>query len=242
MVSRKRIKSSGEGASSASSLRVVKWQQISSILEVDDRLFMQDWQWVNHKNNKAGEKLEDEKKKHLSQFRNKQLEIRLWKYKMALVTNGVAEVCVYERLVNVEKFRQIGTTQKFERLGWERVLDWRADNTQRIYLTAMTEWLASLRFENQNGHASTWRLVGDTGRRTMVMTFETINQIANFDTLGVNGYYYDKDLFWKKNIIGADPDNLLSLTLPNYQGGQYDRRHLSLEENPSKYFIGECDG
>ncbi|KAJ0743210.1 hypothetical protein HanPI659440_Chr10g0373211 [Helianthus annuus] len=154
----------------------------------------------------------------------------LWKYKMAHVMNGVAKVCVCERLVNVEEFRQIGITHKFERLGWERVLDWCTDKTQRIYMMAVTEWLASLRFEIQNGYISTWRLVGDTGRGTMVMSFETIDQITNFDSLGVNGYYYyDKDLFWQKNTIEAGPQNLISLTLPHYPGGVYDRRHLSLE-------------
>ncbi|MFS7997117.1 hypothetical protein Hanom_Chr12g01137981 [Helianthus anomalus] len=64
-----------------------------------------------------------------------------------------------------------------------------------------------------------WRLVGDTGKGMMVMIFETINQIANFHSLVINNYYYYcTNLFWQQNIVGADPDNLLNLTLPNYMG------------------------
>ncbi|MFS7917194.1 hypothetical protein Hanom_Chr03g00186221 [Helianthus anomalus] len=64
----------------------------------------------------------------------------------------------------------------------------------------------------------------------MVMSFETINQITNFDSLSVNGYYYyDKDQFRQKNTIEVGPQNLISSTLPHYLGGVYDRRHLSLE-------------
>ncbi|MFS7916882.1 hypothetical protein Hanom_Chr03g00182581 [Helianthus anomalus] len=49
------------------------------------------------------------------------------------VTTAVPERIVPERAVNVEEFRTIGIVQMFERLGWERVLDWCEDNTPRIY-------------------------------------------------------------------------------------------------------------
>ncbi|MFS7997118.1 hypothetical protein Hanom_Chr12g01137991 [Helianthus anomalus] len=48
---------------------------------------------------------------------------------MAQVQNGVTDVCVCVRLVNAEEFRQIGITQNFERLDWERALDWCTDAT-----------------------------------------------------------------------------------------------------------------
>ncbi|KAF5811845.1 hypothetical protein HanXRQr2_Chr04g0186121 [Helianthus annuus] len=75
-----------------------------------------------------------------------------------------------------------------------------------------------------------WRLVGDTGRDTMVMTFNSLNQIANFDSLVVNSYYYyETNLFWQSNLVQVDPANLLEPTLQNYMSGQYDRNHLSVE-------------
>ncbi|MFS7948214.1 hypothetical protein Hanom_Chr06g00557331 [Helianthus anomalus] len=76
------------------------------------------------------------------------------------VTTSVQDRVVPERVVNVEEFRTIGIVQMFERLGWERVLDWCEDNTPRICLTAVCEWLASLRFINKDGLPSTWKLDG----------------------------------------------------------------------------------
>ncbi|MFS8002609.1 hypothetical protein Hanom_Chr13g01204101 [Helianthus anomalus] len=94
---------------------------------------------------------------------------------MAQVTNGIPAVCVMEWVVNVDEFRRIGIAQKFEALGWERLLDWCAENTHRRYMTAVMEWLASLSFENQSRHPSAWKLTADTGRGTMVMSFDMIN-------------------------------------------------------------------
>ncbi|MFS7937330.1 hypothetical protein Hanom_Chr05g00426341 [Helianthus anomalus] len=50
----------------------------------------------------------------------------------------------------------IWNVQMFERLGWERVLYWCEDNTPRVYLTSVCEWLASLRFRHKEGPPNTW--------------------------------------------------------------------------------------
>ncbi|KAJ0807794.1 hypothetical protein HanLR1_Chr00c1073g0788861 [Helianthus annuus] len=144
--------------------------------------------------------------------------------------SAVDKVCVCERVVNEEEFRQIGITQRFERLGWERVLDWCEGVTPRVFLKAVTNWYASLRLENEDEHPSQWRLVGDTGKGSMTMSFETMNQIANFDSLGVDNYfYYSTNTFWSSELVQADPVGLLEITLPNYTTGRYDRNHMSCE-------------
>ncbi|MFS7903393.1 hypothetical protein Hanom_Chr01g00023481 [Helianthus anomalus] len=87
----------------------------------------------------------------------------MWKWKMVTdVSTSILERVVPERMVNVEEFRTTKIIQMFERLGWEQVLDWCEDITSRVYLTAVCEWLASLRFRNKDGPPSTWELVGDT--------------------------------------------------------------------------------
>ncbi|MFS7904919.1 hypothetical protein Hanom_Chr01g00041681 [Helianthus anomalus] len=68
----------------------------------------------------------------------------MWKMKMVTgVANSVPDRVVCERAVNVEEFRTIGKTQRFEKLGWERVLDWCEDITTRVYLAAVCEWLST---------------------------------------------------------------------------------------------------
>ncbi|MFS7997784.1 hypothetical protein Hanom_Chr12g01145991 [Helianthus anomalus] len=105
-----------------------------------------------------------------------------------------------ERVVNVDKFQGIGITQMFEALGKERMLDLYAENTQQIYLTMVTEGLASLNFENQSSHPSTWKLTCETSYGSMVM-----------------------------NMLQAYSENFLSLTLPFHDRGVCEQKHLSLE-------------
>ncbi|KAF5765565.1 hypothetical protein HanRHA438_Chr15g0717401 [Helianthus annuus] len=127
-----------------------------------------------------GAQWDQNQNKPLYRFNNKQTKIKLWQYK----------VCVCERVVNEKEFRQIGITQRFERLGWERTLDWCEVVTRRVYLKAVTNWYSLLRLENEDEHPSQWRLVGDTGKGSMTMSFETMNQIGDFDFLGVDNYFY----------------------------------------------------
>ena len=135
-------------------------------MDSDARLYRQDWEWESYKNSRSAAAWNDDKKRLLSSFKNKKLEMKMWRWKMVTrsVTTSVPERIVPERVVNVEEFRTIGIVQKFERLGWERVLDWCEDATPRIYMEAVCEWLSSLRFVNKDGLPHTWQLVGDTGR------------------------------------------------------------------------------
>ncbi|KAM0064235.1 hypothetical protein Hdeb2414_s0003g00100491 [Helianthus debilis subsp. tardiflorus] len=130
--------------------------------------------------------------------------------------------------MNVEEFRTIGITQRFEELGWEQVLDWCEDITSRVYLAVVCEWLSTLRFENSDGPAPTWQLIGNIGKNQMLMSFEHINAIARFDSLGVEAYhYYDHFLDNKTNT--ADPDQILASVLPGSGGAGESRNDLSLE-------------
>ncbi|KAJ0715207.1 hypothetical protein HanPI659440_Chr13g0498461 [Helianthus annuus] len=150
---------------------------------------------------------------------------------MSKVANTIAKQCVYERLVNAKEFRQIGITQKFERLGWERVLDWVEDVTPKVYLKEVTEWLAILRLEHADEEPSRWRLNGETSKGTMVMSFQTMNRVTNFDSLSEGSYStYETRHFWEGHVVQTDPIDLVNATLPNYTGGeQYNRAHLSVE-------------
>ncbi|MFS8002806.1 hypothetical protein Hanom_Chr13g01206441 [Helianthus anomalus] len=146
------------------------------------------------------------------------------------VTNSVPDRAVCECVVNVDEFRTIGSTQRFEDLGWERVLDWCKDITSWVYLAAVCEWLSTLRFVNADGPTPTWQLIGNIGKNRMIMSFQHMNAIDRFDSLGVEAYdYYELDQLLDKKTNAADPDQMLAAVLPGSGDMGESRNDLSLE-------------
>ncbi|KAJ0887249.1 hypothetical protein HanRHA438_Chr09g0388631 [Helianthus annuus] len=154
----------------------------------------------------------------------------MWKMKMVTgISKPVPDRAVCERTVDVEEFRKIGIVQRFEKLGWERVIDWCDDITNRVYLAAVCEWLSTLRFEHSDRPAHRWKLIGNIGKNQMVMSFEHMNAIARFDSLGVDAYdYYGYDQFLDNKRNDADPVTLLEDTLPGSGGLGNARADMSL--------------
>ncbi|MFS7890434.1 hypothetical protein Hanom_Chr00s000073g01618961 [Helianthus anomalus] len=166
---KKKAKTMGQGSSSgvgsSSGLLPRNWEQLSSIEEGDARLYRQDWAWEKFRDSRSARVWDEDKNKALSTFQDKKLEIKLWKWKTVNgVSTAVPDRVVCERVVNVEEFRKIGIIQMFERLCWERVLDWCEDNTSRVYFSVMCEWLASLRFRKKDVPTDQWRLIGTISR------------------------------------------------------------------------------
>ncbi|KAJ0521366.1 hypothetical protein HanPI659440_Chr10g0368531 [Helianthus annuus] len=146
------------------------------------------------------------------------------------VNTSVPERVVCERVVNVEEFRQIGIVQMFERQGWEKVLDWCEDNTSRVYLAEVCEWLSTLKLMNKNEPPSQWRLVGKTSRGNMIMSFETMNCIARFDSLGVQAYDYPSiERFLDNHMNSDDPEQMIAVVLPYHNGGEAKRNQMTIE-------------
>ncbi|MFS7986732.1 hypothetical protein Hanom_Chr11g01013741 [Helianthus anomalus] len=64
----------------------------------------------------------------------------------------------------------------------------------------------------------------------MIMSFENMNAIARFDSLGVEAYdYYKLDRFLDNKTNTADPDQMLVAVLPGSGGLGESRNDLSLE-------------
>ncbi|MFS8018756.1 hypothetical protein Hanom_Chr15g01395791 [Helianthus anomalus] len=64
----------------------------------------------------------------------------------------------------------------------------------------------------------------------MIMSFEHMNSIARFDSLGVEAYdYYDYDRFLDNKTNTADPDQMFATVLPGSRGAWESRNDLSLE-------------
>ena len=135
-----------EAGSSSSVAPPMKWEQPCTLPDINDRLFRQDWMWEEHKNASIGKRWKEKSKHVLSWFNNKSTESKLWKWKVSNTQNGVDNVLVCERVVDTEEMEKIGIAQRFRKLGWERALDWCKGATNRVYLKAVTEWMATLRF------------------------------------------------------------------------------------------------
>ncbi|XP_035837089.1 uncharacterized protein LOC118485000 [Helianthus annuus] len=197
----------------------------------DARLYRQDWEWAKFRDSQNARIWDDEKNKQLSSYQDRKLEAKLWKWKMTNEVNtSVPTRVICERTVNVEEFRKIGIVQMFERLGWESVLDWCEDNTHRIYLSEVCEWLSTLKLVNKNESPSQWKLVGKTSRGNMTMSFETMNRIAGFDSLGVQAYDYPSiENFLDNHLNINDTEQLIDIILPTHPGGDMKRKHMSLE-------------
>ncbi|KAJ0599389.1 hypothetical protein HanRHA438_Chr03g0106651 [Helianthus annuus] len=230
----KKAKTSGQGSSSGagsgSGVYQRRWEQLSNVEEGDGQLERQDWAWEEAKNSGSASKWKEEKTKALSRYKNKKLEAKMWKMKMVTgISKPVPDRAVCERTVDIEEFRKIGIVQRFEKLGWERVIDWCDDITNRVYLAAVCEWLSTLRFEHSDRPAHMWKLIGNIGKNQMVMSFEHMNAIARFDSLGVDAYdYYEYDQFLDNKRNDADPVTLLEDTLPGSGGSGNARADLSL--------------
>ena len=148
---------SSSGAGSGSGQYQRRWEQLSNVEEGDGQLYRQDCDWEEAKNSRSASVWKDDKLKALSKYRNKKLEAKMWKMKIVTgVSKPVPERAVCERTLNVDEFRKIGIVQRFEKIEWERVLDWCEDITTRVYLGAVCEWLSTLHFEHSDGLAPTW--------------------------------------------------------------------------------------
>ncbi|KAJ0469997.1 hypothetical protein HanIR_Chr14g0713941 [Helianthus annuus] len=64
----------------------------------------------------------------------------------------------------------------------------------------------------------------------MTMSFETMNRIAGFDSLGVQAYDYPSiENFLDNHLNTNDIDQLIDVILPTHPGGDMKRKHMSLE-------------
>ncbi|MFS7999856.1 hypothetical protein Hanom_Chr12g01171531 [Helianthus anomalus] len=207
---RKKVKTTGQGSSSG--------------VGSSSRLLPRKWEQLSslEEGDASARVWDEDKNKALSTFQDKNLEIKFWKWKMVTgVSTSVPDRVVAERSVNVEELRKIGIVQMFERLGWERVC----------------EWLASLRFKNKDGPPEQWRLVGTTSRGEMTMSFETINCIARFDSLGVQAYDYPTiEHFFDNKANDYDPDGMTEAVFPYNDRGVAAKSHLTIEGKIFKAF------
>ncbi|MFS7993254.1 hypothetical protein Hanom_Chr12g01091951 [Helianthus anomalus] len=64
----------------------------------------------------------------------------------------------------------------------------------------------------------------------MTMSFETMNRIAGFDSLGVQAYDYPSlENFFDNHLNLNDTEQLIDVVLPTHPGGEMKKKHMSLE-------------
>jgi len=101
---------------------------------------------------------------------------------------------LYERVVDMDEFRDIGILQKFEALGWEGALNCYVGVTEKRYLVPIMHWVGWLRYDSERRPPHTIRLIGEVDGVEVIMSRETLGALANFDSKpngrGNNKYIY----------------------------------------------------
>ncbi|KAK1432991.1 hypothetical protein QVD17_09895 [Tagetes erecta] len=96
-----------------------------------------------------------------------------------------------ERAIDIEDYETIGLVEKFRRLGWEAALTFRDEgHGDNIPTKAILEWMSTLEKEEGDNPPVTTKLRGWVGKKEMIMSFDTIRTIVNFDSKESNLYEY----------------------------------------------------
>ncbi|KAI3827074.1 hypothetical protein L1987_01137 [Smallanthus sonchifolius] len=108
----------------------------------------------------------------------------LYKEKMASKVDKES-IFVCKRLVQLFAFRALGVVECFERLGWEVVLVFHdPDQVGRIPNRSIVNWMTTLERHMGDNPPRTMSLTGRVGKKEVVMSFDTIRQVAPFDSTG----------------------------------------------------------
>ncbi|KAJ0639602.1 hypothetical protein HanPSC8_Chr16g0698671 [Helianthus annuus] len=156
---------------------------------------------------------------------------------------------ICEKEVDIDHFRPFSIVQKFEELGWEAALKCYNGEKTKVYLDAIQEWVGNLTLGSEN-HPRNMTLTGSVGGVNVVMSAETLGEIANFDskkqyTYPSENLLYDhpeknpkweamvKELFLEGKVAGMKRENLkhtarllLSIVQQNVLPGRSDRSNL----------------
>ncbi|KAM0006493.1 hypothetical protein Hdeb2414_s0171g00822201 [Helianthus debilis subsp. tardiflorus] len=87
-----------------------------------------------------------------------------------------------EKEISIEDFKPFGLVQKFEALGWEAALKCYDGETGKVCMDAIQEWVGRLEMDPGTKPPETMKLTGWVGEVKVIMSFETLNEIAKFDS------------------------------------------------------------
>ncbi|KAI3813861.1 hypothetical protein L1987_18596 [Smallanthus sonchifolius] len=99
-----------------------------------------------------------------------------------------------ERAVMLYDFRPSGVVECFTRLGWEAALSFHdIEGRDRIPSKAILKWMATLEKDVGSNPPFTATLTDMVGGQRVVMSFDTIRQVAPFDSFPAQEYVYPPD-------------------------------------------------
>ncbi|KAK9060314.1 hypothetical protein SSX86_021018 [Deinandra increscens subsp. villosa] len=96
---------------------------------------------------------------------------------------------ICEKEVPDKLFPWFGVQKKFEALGWEAVLKCYDGEKSKLYMDEIEEWVSTLKLHVGKGPAQT-KLTGWVNGDKITMSFESLNQIAKFDSKAAKNYVY----------------------------------------------------
>ncbi|KAK9052264.1 hypothetical protein SSX86_028892 [Deinandra increscens subsp. villosa] len=142
----------------------------------------------------------------------------------SLKDKTVGFIC--EKEVPENEFKPFGVIKKFKALGWEAALKCHDRETKKLYAEEIEDWVATLKLY-QGSSPSKVRLEGYVNDVKVTMSFDTLNEIAKFDSKGSKRYVYP-DL----NDIYIHPErhSTWSMMLDELFVPGADRAHLHRDE------------
>ncbi|KAJ0734868.1 hypothetical protein HanPI659440_Chr11g0425311 [Helianthus annuus] len=75
-------------------------------------------------------------------------------------THSIRSNTRFEKRIHRPDLRALGLYEKFTKLGWEEVLEFRGNESGEVYLRSVTEWLSMLMKNNGNDPPKTVTLTG----------------------------------------------------------------------------------
>jgi hypothetical protein len=115
--------------------------------------------------------------------------------KVSKSKQGMHKLFICERAMNMADFEPFGVVRSFRRLGWEANMVFNNDDNEEVYMDQTVKWMSTLEKIPGENPPLTTQLVGVVEGRRVVLSFDTMRTLGNFDTGAENDqpYHYPTD-------------------------------------------------
>ncbi|KAL9995438.1 hypothetical protein Hdeb2414_s0806g00949081 [Helianthus debilis subsp. tardiflorus] len=141
------------------------------------------------------------------------------------------EAFICEKEIREVDFGPFGIMDKFKALGWEAALKCYDNEVKNLYDREIQEWMATLTCLPFKA-ASKMKLIGTVNGVSAEMSYDSLRQIAKFDSKPSNQYIVPRleDLYFNPQNHPQRQHMLEYLFVPGTTQGKLLRRNLRIEE------------
>ncbi|KAI3775760.1 hypothetical protein L1987_45513 [Smallanthus sonchifolius] len=157
----------------------------------------------------------------------------LYYEKMANGLSSPKNALQVEKAIKLSEFRPLRVYKCFERLGWEEALSFRDEEWKnKIPREAIYQWMETLKKDLGSNPPRTTTLTGKVGNKSMVMSFDAIREVVNFNSKAENLYQYFPEGQIYKQTQGEEASRELKELL--FQSGSSNKERKNLNILPKR--------